>query len=59
VGTAITTAIGFAVGFRLHAGVLAALAAFALCVLFGFAFCWLFMTLGLLATAPATRSPPR
>jgi len=48
-GTAVTTAIGFAVGFRLHASALDAIAAFALCVLFGFAFCWLFMTMGLIA----------
>jgi len=46
---AVTSAIGFAVGFRLHASVLSALAAFALCVVFGFAFCWLFIMLGLLA----------
>ena len=48
-GTAVTTAVGFAVGFRLHAGVPSALAAFALCVLFGFAFTWMFMAIGLLA----------
>ena len=46
---AVTTAIGFAVGFRLHADLSSAVAAFALCALFGFVFCWLFMTLGLLA----------
>ncbi len=45
----ITAAIGFAVGFRLHASVLEALAAFGLCVLFGFAFEWLFITMGLFA----------
>jgi daunorubicin resistance protein C len=48
-GTVVTTAIGFAVGFCLHAGVPAALAAFALCIVYGFAFCWMFMTMGLLA----------
>src|SRR6516165_8383796 len=48
-GTAVTTAVGFAVGFRLLAGVPSALAAFALCVLFGFAFTWMFMAIGLLA----------
>jgi ABC transporter DrrB family efflux protein len=46
---AVTAAIGFAVGFRLHAGLAAGLAAFALCVLFGFAFTWMFVTIGLCA----------
>ena len=45
----VTTAIGFAVGFRLHAGVASAVAAFGLCVVYGFAFSWLFITLGLMA----------
>src|SRR4030088_3095259 len=44
-----TVAIGFAVGFRLHGTVLEGLAAFALVVAFGYAFVWLFITLGLLA----------
>jgi ABC-2 type transport system permease protein len=44
-----TVAIGFAVGFRLHGTVLEGLAAFALVVAFGYAFEWLFITLGLLA----------
>lgn len=46
---AVTVVIGFAVGFRLHGGVLAGLGAFALCILFGFAFIWLFVTIGLVA----------
>ncbi|HEY7133689.1 MAG TPA: ABC transporter permease [Acidimicrobiia bacterium] len=46
---AITVAIGFAVGFRLHGSVAAGIAAFALCALFGFAFTWLFILLGLVA----------
>ena len=46
---AVTAAISFAVGFRLHGGVGAGLAAFALCVLFGFATTWLFVTVGLVA----------
>jgi ABC transporter DrrB family efflux protein len=46
---AVTTAIGFAVGFRLHSNLLPGLAAFALCVLFGFAFLWMFITIGLVA----------
>jgi ABC transporter DrrB family efflux protein len=53
---AVTSAIGFLVGFRLHATVPAAVAAFGLCVVFGFAFTWLFMTLGMLAgTAQAAQ----
>jgi len=46
---AITTAIGFAIGFRLLGSVAAGLAAFGLCVIYGFAFTWLFITIGLLA----------
>jgi len=46
---AVTVALGFAVGFRLHAGLAAGLAAFALCVLFGFAFVWMFIAIGLFA----------
>jgi ABC transporter DrrB family efflux protein len=48
-GLLVTSAIGFAVGFRIHGSVAGALAAFGLLVLFGFAFEWLFITLGLLA----------
>ncbi len=47
-----TTAIGVAVGFRVQNGALAAAAAFGLCVLFGFAFVWLFIGLGLMAGSP-------
>jgi ABC transporter DrrB family efflux protein len=46
---AVTVAIGFAVGFGLQGTVAAGLAAFGLCVLFGFAFIWLFVTIGLFA----------
>jgi ABC transporter DrrB family efflux protein len=46
---AVTAAIGFAVGFRLHGSVLGGLAAFGLCVLFGFAFEWMFVVMGLVA----------
>jgi ABC-2 type transport system permease protein len=48
-GTAFTVGIAFAVGFRLHGSALEGLAAFGLVVLFGFAFEWLFITLGLVA----------
>ncbi|MGO9557616.1 MAG: ABC transporter permease [Acidimicrobiales bacterium] len=51
-GLGVTTLIGFLVGFRIHDGVVAALAAFGLCVLYGFVFCWLFLALGLLAGSP-------
>jgi ABC-2 type transport system permease protein len=47
-----TTAIGVLVGFRVQNGALAAAAAFGLCVLFGFAFVWLFIGLGLMAGSP-------
>jgi ABC-2 type transport system permease protein len=47
--SAVTAAIGFAVGFRLHGSVLQGLAAFGLVIVFGFAFEWIFVTMGLLA----------
>ena len=47
--TAFTAAIAFAVGFSLHGSALNGLAAFGLVVLFGFAFEWLFITMGLFA----------
>jgi ABC-2 type transport system permease protein len=46
---AFTAAIAYAVGFRLHGSALDGLAAFGLVVAFGFAFEWLFITLGLFA----------
>jgi ABC transporter DrrB family efflux protein len=48
-GLVITTAIGFAVGFRLHNGIAAGLGGLGLCVVYGFAFAWLFILIGLLA----------
>jgi ABC-2 type transport system permease protein len=48
-GLAVTTAIGFAVGFRLHGSVADAVVAFGLCVVFGFALMWMFALIGLLA----------
>ena len=47
--TAFTAAIAFAVGFRLHGTALDGLLAFGLVVLFGLAFEWLFVTMGLFA----------
>jgi ABC-2 type transport system permease protein len=49
---AITSAISFAVGFRLHGGLADALAAVGLLLVFGFAFEWMFITLGLVARTP-------
>lgn len=48
-GLAVTVAIGFLVGFRLHGDTAEALAAFGLCVVFGFAFTWVFICIGLQA----------
>ena len=48
-GLAVTVAIGLLVGFRLHGTVAEGLAAFGLCVVFGFAFTWLFIWIGLMA----------
>lgn len=50
---ALMTATGFAVGFRIHGTVPEALAAFGLCLLFGFAFLWVFIALGLFAGSAA------
>jgi len=47
--SAVTAAIAFAVGFRLHGSAVQGLAAFGLVIVFGFAFEWVFVTLGLLA----------
>jgi ABC transporter DrrB family efflux protein len=46
---AVTTGIAFAVGFRLHGSALEGLAAFGLVIVFGFAFEWVFVTMGLFA----------
>jgi len=46
---AVTVGIAFAVGFRLHGSALDGLAAFGLVIAFGFAFEWLFVTMGLFA----------
>ncbi len=47
--TVVTTAIAYAVGFRLHGPPIDGLAAFGLVILFGFAFEWVFITMGLFA----------
>ncbi|HEY1446562.1 MAG TPA: ABC transporter permease [Acidimicrobiales bacterium] len=51
-GAFVMTVIGFAVGFRLGGTVAQGLAAFGLTLLFGFAFVWLFITMGLVAGSP-------
>ena len=51
-GALIMTAVGFAVGFRLGGTTADGMAAFGLTVLFGFAFVWLFITMGLAAGSP-------
>ena len=47
--TAFTAAIAYLVGFRLHGSAAHGLAAFGLVMVFGFAFEWVFITLGLFA----------
>jgi ABC-2 type transport system permease protein len=47
--TAFTAAIAYLVGFRLHGSAADGLAAFGLVIVFGFAFEWVFITLGLFA----------
>jgi ABC-2 type transport system permease protein len=47
--TIFTTAIAFAVGYRLHGSAADGLIALGLVVLFGFAFVWLFIAMGLFA----------
>lgn len=49
---AVSAALAFAVGFRVHAGWASALAGFGLCALFGSAFVWMFVALGLLTANP-------
>ena len=54
---ALMTAVGFAVGFRIHTGALPALAALALTIAFGIAFSWVMLYLALaLRTAEATQA---
>ena len=47
--TAVTAAMGFAVGFRLHGSPGQAVLAYALCLACGFAFGWMFVWMGLVA----------
>ena len=51
-GVLVMSVVGFLVGFRLRGGVGDGLAGFGLTVLFGFAFVWVFITLGLWPAVP-------
>jgi ABC transporter DrrB family efflux protein len=51
-GALVMAAIGFLVGFRLDGGLGDGIAALGLTVLYGFAFVWVFITLGLMAGSP-------
>jgi ABC transporter DrrB family efflux protein len=51
---ALMTAVGFAVGFRIHTNPLALLAGLGLVLLFGYAFAWIFATVGLAVGDPET-----
>ena len=51
-GVLVMTVVGFAVGFRLGGTTAAGLAAFGLTILYGFAFVWMFITMGLAAGSP-------
>ena len=51
-GLLVATAVGLAVGFRPHGSVAADLGALGLCIVFGFAFEWLFILVGLLSGSP-------
>jgi ABC-2 type transport system permease protein len=56
-GLAVTTAVSFAVGLRLHGTVPGGLEAFGVASITAFAFCWLFVTLGFFAgSAQAAQS---
>lgn len=51
---ALMTAVGFAIGFRIHAGVLAFLGGFLLVLAFGFAMSWIFAVVGMAVGDPET-----
>jgi ABC-2 type transport system permease protein len=51
-GLLVAIAVGIGVGFRPHGSTAADLAALGLCVVFGFAFEWLFLVIGLLSGTP-------
>jgi ABC-2 type transport system permease protein len=51
-GVVVMTVVGFAVGFRLSGSTLDGVAALGLAVLYGFAFVWMFIFMGLAAGSP-------
>jgi ABC transporter DrrB family efflux protein len=51
-GVLVMTAVGFLVGFRLQGGAADGVVALGLTILYGFAFVWVFITLGLMAGSP-------
>ena len=51
-GVLVMTAVGFAVGFRIGGSSAGALAALGLTILYGFAFVWMFIAMGLMAGSP-------
>jgi len=51
-GVLVMTAVGFIVGFRIGGSVADALAALGLTILYGFAFVWMFIAMGLAAGSP-------
>ena len=51
-GVVVMTAVGFLVGFRLHGGTGCRAGRLGLDHLYGFAFVWVFITLGLMAGSP-------
>jgi ABC transporter DrrB family efflux protein len=51
---ALMTAVGFAIGFRIHAGVPAFLGGFLLVLAFGFAMSWIFAVVGMAVGDPET-----
>ena len=51
-GLVTTIAIGFAIGFRPQGTAAETLAAFGLCIIYAFAFTWVFICIGLLAGSP-------
>jgi ABC transporter DrrB family efflux protein len=48
------TIVGYAVGFRIHTNAVALLAGLALVLVFGYAFAWIFATVGLVVADPET-----
>lgn len=51
-GLVVAATVAFISGFSIHGGVAAALVAFGLCIVYGFAFMWLFVYIGAVAGNP-------